>query len=417
MYLKFINRLKREWSIFFELSLDTRRFFLSTLGYMIFDALLFTYAYAFMFSKTDSFIAVAIYNIAFYVSMIGGFYVNGRLLRYFSSKQLYIWSSFLQSLAILAVFFFPVINLTTISFAGLLSGFVAGIYWALRNTVYLSFTTDENRHYFEGLRVLLGSSSNTILVAAAGWFIASSEVFSFMSKTLAYQLVGVFGVLIMVAGTIQLLRVSFPEIAVKKLRPTTISPQWKLFRIFILVSAVQFTLSMTVPQTIVLYFLGNEAILGALQAIFIIFSTIALYFLGRKASRHHRVHILIASAVPLAIISGVVLFFHSPILIILYLLIMSLGDRLFWFVYFPILSRAVEYETQESDEGYAYVFDHEIWINFSRVVTTLLYIWIIQYFGDVQGMFIALAGGAIMQVLTVVVARPLLRMQNTEATV
>ncbi|PIY80627.1 MAG: hypothetical protein COY80_01960 [Candidatus Pacebacteria bacterium CG_4_10_14_0_8_um_filter_42_14] len=379
---------------------------------MIFDALLYTYAYAFMFSKTESFIAVAIYNIAFYITMVGGFYVNGLLLRVFSSKQLHIWSSILQALAILAIFFFPTINLLTIGVAGLLSGFFSGIYWAMRNTVYLFFTTDENRHYFEGLRVLLGTSSNTLLVAAAGWFIATSEVFSFMSKTLAYQFVGVFGVLIMVVGTLQLLRVSFPKISVKKLRPTKITPQWKLFRIFILVSAVQFTLTMTVPETIILYFLGNEGVLGTLQAIFIIFSTTIIYFLGRKSSKHHRVHILLASAVPLALISGLVLFFHNPILIILYLLIMNISDRLFWFVYFPIFSRAVEYETTNSDEEYAYILDHEILIDFSRVVTTLLYILLIQYFGDVNGMFIALAGGALMQVLTVAVARPLLRMQN-----
>jgi len=380
---------------------------------MIFDALLYTYAYAFMFSKTESFIAVAVYNIAFYSSLLLGFYINAMLLRVFSSKQLYIWSSLLQALAILAVFFFPVINLATIAFAGILGGSFAGIYWAMRNTVYLSFTTDENRHYFEGLRVLIGASSNTLLVAAAGWFIASSELFSFMSKTLAYQIVGFFGVLIMLIGTLQLLRVSFPKISVKKLRPTKITPQWKLFRIFILVSSVQFMITSTVPETIVLHFLGNEGVLGTLQAIFIILSTLLIYFLGRKSSKHHRVYILLASAVPLALISGLVLFVHNPILIILYLLVMSLSDRLFWFVYFPIFSRAIEFETTDSDEEYAYALDHEVWTNISRVITILLYIWLIQYFGDVNGMFIALAGGALMQVATALVAKPLLRMQNS----
>ena len=412
MHAKILHRLQREWYVFHQLSLDSRRFFFSTLGYMIFDALLFTYAYAFMFSQTESFIAVAVYNIAFYVAIMIGFYINALLLRIFTSKQLYIWSSILQALAILAIFFFPSITLITLALAGLLSGFFAGIYWGMRNTVYLSFTTDENRHYFEGLRVLVGSSSNTLLVAASGWFIAASGSFSFMSKTLAYQFVGLFGVLIMVVGTLQPLRVSFPKISVKKLRPTKISPQWKLFRIFILVSAVQFTLTMTVPETIVLHFLGNEGILGTLQAIFIIFSTTLIYFLGRKSSKHHRIQILLASAVPLAMISGLVLFFHNPILIILYLLIMNLSDRLFWFVYFPIFSRAIEYETSDSDEEYAFVLDHEICIETSRVITTLLYIGLIQYFGDVNGMFIALAGGALMQVATALVARPLLRMQN-----
>ena len=412
MHAKILHRLKREWQVFQQLSLDSRRFFFSTLGYMIFDAILFTYAYAFMFSKTESFIAVAVYNIAFFAALLLGFYINALLLRIFTSKQLYIWSSVLQSLAVLAIFFFPTINLITIGVAGVLSGSFAGIYWGMRNTLYLSFTTDENRHYFEGLRVLLGASSNTLLVAAAGWFIASSEAFSFLSKTLSYQFVGLFGVLIMVVGTLQLLRVSFPKISVKKLRPTKITPQWKLFRIFILVSAIQSIISMTVPETIVLHFLGNEGILGTLQAIFIIFSTTLIYFIGRKSSKNHRIQILLASAVPLAMISGLVLFFHNPILIILYLLIMSLGDRLFWFVYFPIFSRAVEYETTDSDEEYAYILDHEVWTNISRVITILLYIGLIKYFGDVNGMFIALAAGALMQIMTAVMARPLLRMQN-----
>lgn len=414
MFRTLLLRLQREWHVFNSLSLDSRRFFLSTLGYMIFDAILFTYAYAFMFSKTESFIAVAVYNIAFFTSLLLGFYINAVLLRIFTSKQLYIWSSLLQSLAILAVFFFPEINLATIGIAGILSGTFAGIYWAMRNTLYLSFTTDENRHYFEGLRVLVGASSNTLLLAVAGWFIASSEAFSFMSKTLSYQIVGVFGVLIMIIGTLQLLRVSFPKISVKKLRPTKITPQWKLFRVFILVSAVQFMITSTVPETMVLHFLGNEGVLGTLQAIFIVFSTLVIYFLGRKSSKHHRIHILFSSAIPLALISGLVLFFHNPILIILYLLIMNLSDRLFWFVYFPIFSRAIEYETTNSDEEYAYILDHEVWMNISRVITILLYIWLIHYFGDVNGMFIALAGGALMQVATALVARPLLKMQNQQ---
>lgn len=415
MLYRYKKRIHAEWNHFLRLPVDTRRFFGAALGYNLFDSILFTYAYAFMFAQTDSFIAVATFNVVFYVTLLAGFFVNIALLKVFASKQLFIVSGILQAASLFSIFYLPDISLATIAAVGAVCGLFQGIYWSVRNSVYLSFTNDDNRHYYEGLKTTLSSSGDMVLLALAGWFIAKSETFALLTKLEAYRFVGLFGVAVLIISTWFLRQTAFPPMRISRARIGTMSKQWWLFRGFVLVSAVQFALVISVPETITLHFLGDEGVLGSMQSLFVLLSAMLIYFLGRKAKKQHRFHLLLASALPLMLLSLSLLFSQHVVLIIGYLLVMYLSNQLFWFVYFPIFSRAIEYETTEETKQYPYVLDHEIWINVSRVMTTLVYIALVQFLGDVRGMFIALALGALMQLATALIAKPLLLIQNVRS--
>ncbi len=412
MLKKLRLRLKREWTIFQSLPRDTRRFFGAALTYNLFDALVFTYTYAYLFSQTDSFIAVATYNTAFYITLLLGFFVTGTLLTIASSKTLFIVSSILQALSLFSVFFIPEVTMVLIVVAGSVCGLFQGIYWSVRNSVYMSFTNDDNRHYFEGLKSMLSSGSDMVLLALAGWFIATSDLFGILTKIQAYRLVGLLGVAILTVGTLFLSKATFPVLHITVLRIKKVSQHWGLFRIFIVVSAVQFALATSVPETLTLYFLGDEGMLGSLQAVFVILSALMIYILGRKTNKTHRFKLLLASALPLMLLSLSLLISQYSVLIVGYLLSMSLSNQLFWFTYFPVFSRAVEYEQTDESKQYPYILDHEIWINVSRIISTLVYVALVTHLGDVKGMFIALFLGALMQLTTALVARPLLKLQN-----
>jgi hypothetical protein len=105
---------------------------------------------------------------------------------------------------------------------------------------------------------------------------------------------------------------------------------------------------------------------------------------------------------------------QTPLVVIGFLLSLSVSNQLFWFTYFPIFSRAVEYEEANESKQYAYILDHEIWINVSWVAAIIMYVVLVEKLDGLQGMFVALAIGAITQVATALIARPLLALQNNQ---
>lgn len=408
------RRILKEWGHFQSLPKNTQRFFGAAISYNFFDSIVFTFAYAYMFSQTDSFIAVAIFNIAFFITLLLGFFANIPLLKRFNPKHLFILSSLLQGLSLFSVFFYKQTTLESIAFAGLLCGFFQGIYWSVRNSAYIYFTNDDNRHYYEGLKSMLQNGHDLIMLSVAGWFIASSEILSLGDKITAYRIVGLSGLLVLGMGTFFLRGVTFPTITISDIRLSKPSKQWQLFRVLVIVSAIQFALAMSVPETITLHFLGHEGILGTLQSLFVVVSAVAMYVIGRKASKGHRFHLLLASALPLLTFSLLLMLTQHPIIVIGFLLSLSLSNQLFWFTYFPIFSRAVEYEEADESRQYAYVLDHEIWINVSRIAAIIMYVVLVQKLDGLDGMFVALAVGALTQVATALIARPLLSLQNKQ---
>lgn len=411
---KLKHRIITEWSHFQLLPKNTQRFFAAAIAYNIFDSIMFTFAYAYMFSQTDSFIAVAIFNIAFFITLLLGFFANIPLLKRYNPKHLFVASSILQGLSLFSVFFYGQTTLATIAFAGLLCGFFQGIYWSVRNSAYIYFTNDDNRHYFEGLKSMLQNGHDLIMLSVAGWFIASSEIVSTINKITAYRIVGLAGLAVLVLGTFYLRGVTFPAITISNIRLRKPSKQWQLFRVLVVVSAIQFALAMSVPETITLHLLGHEGVLGTLQSLFVVISAVAMYAIGRKATKGHRFHLLLASAIPLLTFSILLMLSQHPFIVISFLLSLSVSNQLFWFTYFPIFSRAVEYEQADESKQYAYVLDHEVWINVSRIGAIVMYVVLVQQLDGLQGMFVALAIGALTQVATALIARPLVALQNNQ---
>jgi YQGE family putative transporter len=413
-----MNRIKKriaiEWNHFQQLPANTQRFFAAAIGYNFFDSIVFTFAYAYMFSQTDSFIAVAIFNIAFFITLLLGFFANIPLLKRYNPKHLFIVSSLLQGLSLFSVFYYSQTTLESIAFAGFLCGFFQGVYWSVRNSAYIYFTNDDNRHYFEGIKSMLQNGHDLVMLSVAGWFIATSELFSVIDKITAYRIVGLTGLLVLVVGTFFLRGVTFPTITITHLKLHAPSKQWNLFRVLVIVSAVQFALAMSVPETITLHFLGHEGVLGTLQSIFVVISAFAMYVIGRKSNKGHRFRLLLSSAIPLLTFSLLLMMTQTPLVVIGFLLSLSVSNQLFWFTYFPIFSRAVEYEEANESKQYAYILDHEIWINVSRVAAIIMYVVLVEKLDGLQGMFVALAIGAITQVATALIARPLLALQNNQ---
>jgi len=78
---------------------------------------------------------------------------------------------------------------------------------------------------------------------------------------------------------------------------------------------------------------------------------------------------------------------------------MIIFDKLYWFVFFPIFYNQVE---QNSDGGitnsYRLLFDHEIYINLGRIITTILYLYLIYNFDNKTAVSVIVMLAALSQI-------------------
>ena len=396
--------------MFDRLNLDTKRFLYSTVGYAVSDILLFTFGYALIYLQTNSVIGAAVFNLAFYVTLLIAFFLNGKLLEIYSAKFLFITGGILQGLVMICLYFLPPSDLWQVAIFGLIYGLPLGLYWGNRNRLYLYFTTDHNRHFFEGTRKLLTDPLMAVAPMIAGWSIVWLQNWTVVpTKIVAYQLVGVVGLVILFLSMIPLYQAKFPKLKVKIYRLPRITKHWQLFRWFVLISSVQFALVLSLPEILTLKYLGNEGVLGTLKMVFVVLSAAMLYLLGKKTNSRSRLNILKLSAWPLILAAGLVFAFTSHAAITFYLIVMAISDSVFWFVYFPILSHAVEQESNGNHElEYAYILDHEIWINIGRAIATFGYFFVVHVWGDQQGVLSAILAGALMQLIGLNLAKKIL---------
>ena len=95
---------------------------------------------------------------------------------------------------------------------------------------------------------------------------------------------------------------------------------------------------------------------------------------------------------------------------------MILSANIFWFVYIPVLSKATEMQGEgRIEDNYAYIFDHEFFVNLGRVSFMLFILFVFHYWDDMTGLRIVISIGAIMRVLGLIAAKKLIKLQNSES--
>jgi MFS transporter, YQGE family, putative transporter len=399
--------IAKELKIFQGLSTHARSLTLSILCFHMADIIIFIFAYAFLFRSTNQFQAVAIFNLGFFITLPFAYILNSWLLRHLSLKRTSLLGLVGEGLVLFSLFFIPDLSLSRIFIVGLCLGVPMGLYWSSRLFLFTSEIPNSQRDYVSGINSSVGSLSKMVIPALVGWFIASAPTFGF-SKLAAYQFTAIIATLLFfVAGLIlhshPLGKPNISQIWVKN-----VSKRWKWFRVFIFLTSIQFTITLALPESLILAYLGDEKVLGLLLSATNIFAALALYVIGRKVSGNHRARVLTFALIPLLFASTALLFSFSKIIIIAYLLMVSLFDAFFWFVYYPLLSHQVEQDNSEDlAASYPYLIDHEIVINAGRVLTSLFYLLIVSNFANAVSIPIIVLVAAFSQIGILVVVRKL----------
>lgn len=416
MLHKLKNRLHKEIAVFRAMPPDSQRFVASITLFGIADVLTYVFTNAYLYRQTQSILAGAAFNLGFSLTLTIGFLSTYYLLKYFSAKQLLAGATLLQALTLFGVFFFTNPSILTITILGALFGLPLGLYWSIRNILYIKLTKDTEREYVEGLRHLGITASQLILPLVAGWFIVFASAIPFLGSQIAYIIVAATSLLIFIVSIFVLAPSSLPNMVLPSWRAKRTTPQWRAFLLVAFLSSTQFVLTISLPEMLVLKYVGNEGVLGTFQVILTILGALALYAIGRKTKPKYRFRILSFSVWPLVVGSLALILHLNLITVVLYLLIMGLCDTLFWFIYFPIMAKAVEWESKYNQEPeYPYVLQHEFILNLGRVLSIIFFFAFVKHFGDQSGLSLIILLGALSQVAMLILARPLLRVYSKDS--
>ncbi|NCO12223.1 MAG: hypothetical protein COZ34_03450 [Candidatus Pacebacteria bacterium CG_4_10_14_3_um_filter_34_15] len=397
MFLK--KFLLAEVDHFKSLSRKARALTWSILLYQLADVSTWIFMLAFIVQQSGKLESPAVFALGMYITMPLALILAAKLLRKYSLRDVSVTGLIGLGLLSFILFFLPVINFAVVFIFGLFYGIPLGLYWGTRSFLYTAEIANEKRDYVSGLTGSTNSIIGTTTPLIIGWLIALSPSWGW-EKISSYRLLAMFGLCIFTLAGLIIKKHDTKNPVITKLWVKNPPKQWKLFRAFTFLGSMQSTLVLALPGALIITYIGDEGVLGTIISLISVIAGISLYILGRlKNASSNRTKILLFGLVPLILSSVFMLVSFNYLSILIYLIAMIIFDKLYWFVFFPIFYNQVE---QNSDGGitnsYRLLFDHEIYINLGRIITTILYLYLIYNFDNKTAVSVIVMLAALSQI-------------------
>ncbi len=394
-----LNVINSEVAHFKNLSQKARSLTWSILLYQLANVSIWIFMIAYMVQKSNQIEIPAIFALGFYITMPIAFIWAAFLLKKYSLKNVSLFGLAGMGVMTLILFWIQDLNTTTVFIYGLFYGLPMGLYWATRNFIFSAEISDAHRDYVSGFTGSVGSITSTIIPLIIGWVIALSPSFGW-EKVSIYRLIAFISMCFYIIAGLIIKKKSTLNPIINKLWLKNPSKQWKTFRLFTFLGSIQFTLALALPGALIITYIGDEGILGTIIGITSLVSGLCLYILGRlKNAAENRTKILLFGLIPLIISSLLLLVSFNYLSIMIYLVIMIVFDKLYWFVFFPIFFNQVE---KNSDQGvtndYRLIMDQEIFINLGRALMSLVYLFLIFKFDNKTAITIIILLAAVSQI-------------------
>lgn len=351
---------------------------------------------------------VVTYQLAIYAVTPIAFYLNGRLLGHVAVRHLYAAGMLLSGVSMMLMMRSTVLTPSAIAASGMLMGMATGLFWANRGFLALATTNDGNRNYFYGVELFVATVAAVIVPAAIGWFIGSTTRYGWLggNPNHAYRIVTAIVCALTLLASILIERGEFYSPGKTRFVYFRFDPLWYRMMVLAFLKGLAQGYIVTAPAMLIMMFVGEEGTLGATQAIGGVISAFALYAVGRMAQPQHRL-IVFATGLTLFAAGSIVnaiLFDAKGVLIFMACLL--LAKPLLDLAYFPIQLHIIDAVSRlERRNQYAYIFNHEFGLFAGRCLGCGLFLVIANYVSGTAALKYALPAIAIVQMLSIVVAR------------
>ena len=372
------------------------------------------FASAYIMRNTGSPSWVVVYQLFMYIGIVLSAVVNGFLMRWFKSSQLYTFGIIISPIALMVMMFISNVTLPMLCGTGFLLGLSTGFFWTNRYLLTLYSTEDDNRNYFFGFESFFFSLWNIVIPIVVGAFLANIDGKVFFGRAFSvnngYQTMTVAAFVIAMLACYTLSRGDFKSPENKNFFHVHFHILWKKMLCLAGLKGMVQGFLVTAPAILIMKFVGEEGSIGLIQGIGGALTAILVYVLGRLAKPQHRMAIFgfglfVFFAGTLA---NCVLF--SAAGVIVFILCKVLFQPLHDLAYYPTMMKTIDTVSAiEKRDGYTYIMSHEVGLFLGRAFGLIIFIVIAKCFSeDIALRYAILIVGA-LQLLSLPLAQNIIR--------
>lgn len=413
-----LKLLKKEYDHFKSYPHNMRILLMTNLIYALVLPIIELFVGAYILRESDNTSYVVVYQLMVYFGIPVSFLVNGFLLRRIKIVHMYSLGMLLSGVAMSIMMILPSVNIIGISISGFVMGLSYGFFWSNRDFLSLSTTNDSNRNYYFSMETFFYTITFIFIPAIAGYFIVSGEKYGWYPAKAAYITLTavVFGLTIF--SSIMVHRGNFLNPKNEPFIFFKFEKDWYWMLTLGAFKGIAQAAIFFFPILLILSFVGKEGSLGGLVAIGSLFTAVALYLIGRFSKPEHRIYVF-SFGLLVFLIGGIVnTLFFSAIGVIIYQICNSLSRPLLDASYFPIQLGVIDHVANiEKRNKFAYIFNHEAGLFVGRFVGCMLFLLAAKYASPEFALRYVLIVIALIQTLSIPVARKLIKKVNSYKTI
>jgi MFS transporter, YQGE family, putative transporter len=407
-----MNQLRRELAHFRSYPRDMRILLLTNLLYALVLPVIDIFVGAYVMRNSQDVRMVVVYQLAVYTGIPLTFLLNGYLLKFVEIKRLYSLGMLLSGISMAVMMSLGTLSLTGVGVAGVLMGISFGLFWANRDFLALSTTTDENRNYYYGVETFFYTNTYVIVPMLAGLFIHQVGTAGWFGgeRNTAYQIVTVVVFLITIVASVVVHRGEFQNPPNTQFVFFRFHWLWNRMQLLAILKGLAQGYIVTAPAMLVMRLVGEEGALGAIQAIGGILSAFLLYVVGRVAKPKHRLALFSLGLALFALggLANAALFNATAVL--LFMICLLLSRPLHDIAYFPIQMLVIDTVAEiEQRNKFAYIASQELGFYIGRFAGCMLFIVLATAISDTFALRYALLLIGIVQLLAIPVASQVLK--------
>lgn len=365
---------------------------------------------AYVMRKSDDVKMVVIYQLAVYTGIPFTFLVNGWLLQLVSVKRLYSVGMLLSGVSMVVMMSLNELSLLGLGVAGVLMGMSFGLYWANRDYLALSSTTDENRNYYYGLETFFATNIGIVVPFLVGAFIGwyGGEITGRVEH--AYQIVTGVVFVITIAASVIVHQGQFKNPPRSRFLYFRYHWIWNRMQWLAILKGLAQGYIVTAPAMLIMTHVGKEGSLGTILSVGSVLAAMLLYVLGRTTGPQHRIYLFAIglSLFALGALANALLF--NKLGVLLFMLLLVLARPLADIAYFTIQLLAIDTVSAiEKRNQYTYIFVQEFGFYIGRFAGCGLFILLATQVSSTFALRYALLIVAAIQLLSVFVAKIILK--------
>lgn len=382
--------------------------------------------YAFVMPVIDIFVAsyimrnsndpskVMLYQLAIYTGIPITFYINGYLLNRFNIKRLFSLGMLLSGVSMLFMMSLEDISYSGLVFAGLIMGMSFGLYWSNRDYLVLATTSDRTRNFYYGLDTFFYTTTAVLVPIVIGWYLMNGNGSSNEGVNSGYKIVTIGVFIFTLIASIIFHFGTYEKPKSQKFLYFKFHKLWNKMLQMALLKGLAQGFIVTAPAILMMKFFASEGALGTAQSIGAIIAAIIMLILGKLSKPKHRLYIFSFGLICffLASLFNAVLFSSAGVIIFIFLLLIA--RPILDIAYFPMQLKVIDLLSELEDRNeFAYILNHEFGLFVGRVIGAGTFL-AIAYFGDADiALRYALLIIGSLQLVAIVIAKQLLKQQNT----